>query len=108
MTASCPRCGNNELRVHGSRCHVSWEKRWRWTGPLVPRYRPVASEVSCAACLYAFVVWPERIEPAPTQQAHDMLAEALKQARQAAVEPPEPKKATPQARPAPDPRTRRR
>lgn len=108
MNASCPRCGNNELRVHGTRCHVSWGRRWWFTGPLVPRYRPVAAEVSCGTCLYAFAVWPERIEPAPTQHASDLLAEAMKQARQAPAEAPETKKPPPVARPAPDPRVKRR
>jgi hypothetical protein len=104
----CPACGSTEVRTHATRYSLWWERRWRWFGPVVPRYAPRAVECSCGPCLYAFVVWPDRIEAAPVQKAYDSLAAAQKAVVQAPAPELEKKKPPPAARPAPDPRVRKR
>ena len=109
---SCPKCGNNQIRVHGALQVVEWA-RLRWFGPVVPRGTTVAVECSCGNCLCAFTAKRDgSVVVAPLQQAHD----ALRMAQERLSTPPEGKGQTekeaqparPQARPAPDPRNRKR
>lgn len=114
----CPKCGGFELRVHGSRAHAGFRRRWRFFGHMVPRIVTRAVDVSCAACLYAFVIRPEGVTEAPLQTAYDNLKAAQNRlqaqangpapapAKDEADEPRPPIRAVP--RPAPDPRVRRR
>lgn len=113
----CPKCGSIELRAHGSRVHVAFVKQWRWFGPLVPRITPVAVDASCANCLYAFTVRESGISEAPLQTAHDQLREiqaGLKAAKATqgtgrnSSDEDKPQARPMQARPAPDPRVKRR
>jgi len=109
----CPRCSCLELRVHGSRAHVGFARRWGFFGRWVPKVRGVAIDVSCGDCLFAFVIREHGVTEAPLQTAHDQLQRA-----QAAVNGPAPARkvledeAVPPprnvARPAPDPRVKAR
>lgn len=113
MTA-CPKCQSVELRVHGSRSHVSYRRRWGWLGRKRPRVDPVGLDVSCSNCLYAFTVREHGVSEAPLQTAFDSLREVqagLKVIqgtgrKSSDDEKPQPRATTP--RPAPDPRKPRR
>ena len=99
--------------MHGTRCHVSFVKRWGLFGRRVPRIRAVAVNVACAECLYAFVLRPGRWTEAPAQTAHDALMRVQGQLAEAPPaadgdKPPLERKAAPMPRPAPDPRVKRR
>jgi len=72
----CPRCSCVELRVHGSRAHVGFRRRWGFFGRWVPKIRGVAIDVSCGDCLYAFVIREHGVTDAPLQTAHDQLKAA--------------------------------
>jgi len=112
MTA-CPQCGSPELRIHGTRCRLSWQRRWWWFGPLRPVFRTAAAEVSCGACIYQFVVWPDRWEPAPVQVQKDQVAALMEAAAKGGKGPQAPDgepRAAPRrvASPRPDPRVKPR
>ena len=109
---TCPKCGNVEVRWHGSLQRMEWVKRrpWSW---LAPRGVILAVELSCGKCAYAFVARPDGSwEPAPIQAAYDLLRDAQARVVEAGKGPSPDKEATrepkPMARPAPDPRVRKR
>ena len=111
---TCPKCRSDELRVHGSRSHVSYRPRWGIFGPSKPSIRVVALDLSCAECFYAFTLRESGISDAPLQTAYQQLAEARNglslvkgKGRQSSddEEQPAPVK---MPRPAPDPRNRKR
>ena len=111
MTA-CPKCGSIEIQAHGSRVQMTWRKRWRLFGPVVAHFQPVAFNVSCANCLYAFVSRETGYTEAPVQTLFDRLQEAQGVVRgtdrTSTNEKPDKPKVVPMPRPAPDPRARRR
>lgn len=106
----CPKCGCAEARIHASLVNISMVKERGWFGREVPRGTLRGLECSCAECLSTFVVQDGGAFLTPTQKAYD----ALRSAQQAAVSTekgPPPKSeaaARTQARPAPDPRTKRK
>ena len=104
MTARCPQCRAREVRAHATLVQLSFVPRWWLFGRPVLRARTLAAECSCGKCLYAFVLRPDGISPAPRQEAYDALQSARAGLEAAAHE----KKATPLPRPAPDPRARKR
>ena len=109
----CPKCSSSELRVHGARVEVGWRRRWGWFGRWVPRIATRGLDVSCADCMFAFVSRREGITDAPLQTAFDSL-KAVQAARNGPIPAAPPKEEEPApaprniARPAGDPRVRRR
>lgn len=107
---SCAKCGSAELLVMRTRLHVDFVKRWFGLfGGRVPRMRVNTLDLVCSECLYAFIANPKRVIEAPSQAAHDEL-----RAIQAGRNGPAPDAKEPAqtrslpARPAGDPRVRRR
>ena len=109
VTTRCPQCQSREVRVHGSVCELTFVRRWRFLGRIVPRIGTVALECSCSKCLYAFIAREDGTSPAPRQDAYDQLRNA-----RSLVGPdknggePQRREPTPMPRPAPDPRALKR
>lgn len=110
----CPACGASGVRAHATLKHVSWGRRfWTWD-PILPIAKIIAVELSCGTCYHAFVSWPDgSTNPAPNQAAHDALIAAQRAViggsggtGQTSEQDARPSR--PQARPAPDPRSRKR
>ena len=108
----CPKCGSVQLRAHGSIQRIVWGSRHPFWGPVVPRGTTVAIEVSCGQCMYAFTSFPDgSFKQAPLQQAFDTLSAAQKAVAGKGLnegKDAEAQRPRPQARPAPDPRIRKR
>lgn len=106
----CPECDSPDIRVHGTLANLTFEPRWRWFGPRVPRIRVVKLECSCGKCLYAFIASKDGIKPAPRQDAYNQLRAARDAVTVASDgrKKDEREKAVPLPRPAPDPRARKR
>lgn len=108
----CPRCSSVHLRAHAPIQRIEWRKRHGWFGAVVPRGTTVAVELSCGDCLHAFTSFPDgSFKQAPLQQAYEALAAAQKQLAEKGPndgKDAEARPSRPQARPAPDPRQRKR
>lgn len=106
----CPKCSCSEVRVHGQRVHIDYVRRWGFFGRIVPRVAIRAFECSCGDCLFAFTVRPGGISEAPVQSAFNELQELGRQRAAAQRNGEEPKTPAPRniARPAGDPRVKRR
>lgn len=110
----CPACGSVHLRAHASIQRIVWGRRSRFWGPVVPKGTTVGIEVSCGDCLHAFTSYPDgSFKQAPMQQAWELLSAARSKVMVAGKGPNDGKDAEarpsrPQARPAPDPRSRKR
>ena len=105
----CPKCRSSELHVHGTRVRVEWRPRFGWFGRMATRAQVVGLDLSCGDCYFAFVSRPDGLEDAPLQTAWKgrVVPEANGPALSAVndEEKPAPRQV---ARPAPDPRVRRR
>lgn len=112
---SCAKCGSAELLVMRTRLHVDFVRRWfGLLGKRVPRMRVNTLDLVCSECLYAFVANPKRVIEAPSQAAHDQLLAiqrsgvAVPPVERNGEEAPKPPPRSLPARPASDPRVRRR
>lgn len=110
----CPECQSVEFRVHGSLSLIEF-KPWFFglLGRKVPRVTQRAIEASCAVCHTAYHVREHSAVKAPFQQASDLLKQAQQKiASLSGHEKGQTETSTqptrPQARPAPDPRVRRK
>ena len=112
MKAICAKCGGNELRVHGSRTHIEFRRRWKWVGPVIPHITVRALEVSCANCAFAFVLRKEGATDAPLQSAYEALQQMHARMNGPEANKPKEGEAAPPprniARPAGDPRVKQR
>lgn len=111
---TCPECQSVEFRVHGSLSLLEWRPRWfgLW-GRKVPRVTVQAMECSCAVCHTAYHVREHSATKAPFQQAAEALQAAQRKLASLGAPDKGPtenneRKPQPQARPAPDPRVKRR
>ena len=104
---TCNKCGSNELRVHGTRTHIEFRKKW-WGlfGAILPHITAHRLEVSCCNCAFAFVVGENGVQDAPSQAVYEALQVAQARLNGAEAKPKDEGAPAPQryARPAPDPR----
>lgn len=69
----CPKCGSNELRLHGTIYRLDATPRWLLFGPMVTHRKIAGHDCSCAKCFYAFSVVDGRHRDAPVQTMHDAV-----------------------------------